>query len=533
MTMTGMAAEDLVSFTPQRLVLHELIVRITADIAVEEGDAEEVFGENFRHIARRILNAYLQPRAGLFDKCLDELRERAEHEVVAILAAARPPVPVRPPRGLRGLFARKPPAVREETGAAAADADHRFVARLKASGLAAHDPFERALYKSAYRVLGAVVAHRGMLAHDVPLLARLVVRHLCNSYGSQLLGEAIAPLVAQAIATEGYRPVVNRAAPILISLKGASAAGKSSLRPMIKRLMQDTGVEGDGYATISPDVWRRLLLDYDTLGPAYKYAGHFTSREVMVIDAKLDRYIRDKAKRTHSIPHLLVDRFRFDSFSTREIGRVLHDTYTRYVTTIHMYFVVTPPEETVERGWLRGLERGRYKAVEDFLAHCIEGYAGMPRVLFKWLAYRHIDYRYHFLDNRVPKGSFPTVIAEGTRERMTIRDPVGMIDIARYAQINLYAANSAEVYAPPASRSVAGNTGFLRECLRRIPQVCFVARSCQGLQSYLEFRNGNAHLLDARLFATVADDERVAAIMREIVPELRPHGPADGAEERA
>ncbi|MDV7399474.1 hypothetical protein RZS08_49130, partial [Arthrospira platensis SPKY1] len=121
--------------------------------------------------------------------------------------------------------------------------------------------------------------------------------------------------MAVAIEREGYPRVPIRAAPVLISLKGPSAAGKSSIRPMVKRLMHDNGIEPDGYATISPDVWRRLLLDYASLGEAYKYAGHLTSRELMVIDAKLDRYIRDKANRLNAIPHLLVDRFRFDSFS--------------------------------------------------------------------------------------------------------------------------------------------------------------------------------------------------------------------------
>ena len=53
-------------------------------------------------------------------------------------------------------------------------------------------------------------------------------------------------------------------------------------------LMHDNGIEPDGYATISPDVWRRLLLDYESLGEAYKYAGHLTSRELV-------RYYHDDA----------------------------------------------------------------------------------------------------------------------------------------------------------------------------------------------------------------------------------------------
>jgi hypothetical protein len=53
---TGLNPEELISFQPHRLALHELIVRITADIAVREGETEEDLGINFRTIARKIFS---------------------------------------------------------------------------------------------------------------------------------------------------------------------------------------------------------------------------------------------------------------------------------------------------------------------------------------------------------------------------------------------------------------------------------------------------------------------------------------------
>ncbi|MDH3219867.1 MAG: hypothetical protein OEO19_10065, partial [Gammaproteobacteria bacterium] len=38
---TGLSPEELIAFRPHRLVLHELIVRVTADIVVLEGEHEE------------------------------------------------------------------------------------------------------------------------------------------------------------------------------------------------------------------------------------------------------------------------------------------------------------------------------------------------------------------------------------------------------------------------------------------------------------------------------------------------------------
>jgi hypothetical protein len=397
-----------------------------------------------------------------------------------------------------------------------AEREHRVVAAFKTEGLAAGDPFERAVFRSLYRVLGAVLASRGRLSPDHALLAEIVTRHVCNSFGSRLIGAEIEPLVAAAIEREGHPRVPTRSAPVLVSLKGPSAAGKSSIRPMVKRLMHDSGIEPDAYATISPDVWRRLLLDYDALGEAFKYAGHLTSRELMVIDAKLDRYIRDKAKRVQAIPHLLVDRFRFDSFSTQEIGRVLQGTYTRYVSTIHMYFIVTPPEETVERGWQRALERGRYKAVEDFLGHCVEAYSGMPRVLFRWLGYATVDYRYYFLDNRVPKGEFPTPIASGDRACMAIYDPEGLVNVERYQKIDIHARSRDEVYPADGTMAVRHNLAFLRQCLRSIPLVRFIDGPAGG--PYLECSAGGFKVLDALRLEAALRNDSTAAILREIAP---------------
>jgi hypothetical protein len=255
------------------------------------------------------------------------------------------------------------------------------------------------------------------------------------------------------------------------------------------------------------------------LGPARKYAGHLTSRELMVIDGKLDRYIRDQADRIGAIPHLLVDRFRFDSFTAEKVGRVLHDTYARYVDTMYMYFIVTPPEETVERGWQRALERGRYKAVEDFLAHGVEAYRGMPKLLFKWLASPRPEFRYVFLDNRVPRGSFPKTIARGDRGGMVIYDPVALVDIERYQKIDIHAGSPAEVYPPAADLAAAANCGFLRECVRRIPRIELVEPG-SGL-AYLRVSRDSVEILDADVLARALGNAELAAALAAMAPPVR------------
>ena len=523
--LTGLPAEELARYRPARLALHELIVRITAEIAVAEGDEEEALGQNFRRIALTLWEKDIAPRLPAIEQEYAALSAAVQNLVQQILVETLfrqevPASPAKSARSLRAFFGRNKAAGGSKDGAAESPEafEQRIIAGFKAAGLATDDALRRAVFKSLYRVLGAIAVKRGRLGADRELLARLVSQQVCNDFGSRRIGESIAPLIDAAIVREAYVRPPYREAPVLISLKGASAAGKSSLRPMIKQIMREQGMAPESYVTVSPDIWRRLLLDYASLGAAYKYAGHLTGRELMVIDGKLDRYIRRKANRDKAMPHLLVDRFRFDSFSSEKVARVLHNTYASHVDTLLMYFVVTPPEATVERGWLRGLERGRYKAVEDFLGHSVEAYTGMPKILFKWLAYKRPHFRYFFLDNSVPKGTFPSTIAFGNQAEMTLYDPVALINIERYQKININATSPSAVYPSAEVLALNANCGFLKECLRRIPIVNFAHPGSS--QAYLCARKGRFELIDPAGLQRALVKPELRGILFEIAPEV-------------
>jgi hypothetical protein len=96
---------------------------------------------------------------------------------------------------------------------------------------------------------------------------------------------------------------------------------------------------------ISPDIWRKFLLDYAALGAAYKYAGMLTGHEVDIIDRKLDVRMADRAVRGE-MTHLLIDRFRFDSF-VPNLEEGSSRLLTRFGNLVYMFFMITPPETTV------------------------------------------------------------------------------------------------------------------------------------------------------------------------------------------
>ena len=519
---TGLTHDELVVFRPMRLALHELIVRVNADIVVLEGEQEEDLGINFRIIADQIYCKYVLPQRPKIERAhraLDQqVRGLLEAEFAQTLFPAASSLAKSKPSIMSRIFGTsKKPAVPTET---TLERQLRIINSFKEQGLNTSDELERAIFRGLYQVLGAIVATRGFLGHDQEQLIDLTARHVCNHHGSRMIGKQIDAWVKQAIETEGYDLIPEAQKPVIISLKGASASGKSSLRPRLLKMINELGIEADGYGTISPDIWRRILLDYDSLGEAYKYAGRLTSNEVNIIDRKLDQYIRAKANHRNSTPHLVVDRFRFDSFQSEKISRILHKTYAKYTDTMYMYFIITPPEATVERGWKRGLVRGRYKSVEDFLGHCVEAYAGMPKLLFKWLSTPMPRFIFEFLDNSVPENSYPRTIARGTQGTMDIYDSIALINIERYQKINVMARSPETVYPQQSLMEIPENTGFLRLCIRKIEHIRFIDQETE--KEYLHVHKGTFKLIDTSIFETKINNPELALIFSEIAPEVIP-----------
>ena len=82
--LTGLPHQELTVFRPQRLALHEIIIRVSAAIAVAEGEEEEDFGRNFRRIATTLRDAWVASQMGRI--------EAAYAELAAVLVAMAPPV---------------------------------------------------------------------------------------------------------------------------------------------------------------------------------------------------------------------------------------------------------------------------------------------------------------------------------------------------------------------------------------------------------------------------------------------------------
>ncbi len=524
--LTGLAPSELVAFRPRRLVLHELLIRVTADFEVPDGSRIEDLGINFREITGLLLARYLEPRmdslVAVFEEARRELALAVQSALARIIAAGEPAAEA-PAGGLLTRFRRRPAAARTATEDGAWGLPE--IAECERLAADADDGLDGLVYRTLMRVMSALFTTNGRAWGTRAQIVALTTDIAGNAHGGDALGRAVEPLLLEAAAKEGYRLLPRQELPVVINTKGPSASGKSTLRPLQKKLAGDIGLSWRDFALISPDIWRKQLLDYGSLGDSYKYAGAFTGDELQIVDHKLDRYMAAKNRRV-GMSHLLIDRFRFDSFApdSTEAGSNL---LTRFGHTVFLFFMITAPELLVERAWNRGLAVGRYKAVDDTLAHAVEAYSGMPDVFFTWIRRADKLIRFEFLDNSVRLGEAPRTVAFGDNRSFHLLDPKCILDVERHARVDVNATDPQGLHPRPELLAPELNMGVLRRCVQEFPRVTFATRATGRI--YLEIESGAVRFVDADELRRAATDPDTLASIRAVAPgalTAAPAGPA-------
>ena len=518
---TGMRPRELVRFRPERLVMHELLIRVSADFQVADGSRYEDLGINTRTIVAKIFNDYLKHNLDSINAAYEDLFQKAENWVQTELSNTlfiENPQRHTQAQGrslLQRLGIKSESVVEVESKESREEQLLRVISRWQREN-ESPDSLSQACFRCLHKVTSALYAKHGDLRADQSLLTRLVTDRVMNSYGSEMIGDLIEPFIEQARIAEGYRRLPVQSEPVIMNTKGASASGKSTMRPQQHQLATRLGLNWEDFALISPDIWRKYLLDYDSLGPHYKYAGTLTGDENAIIDRKLDRYMSAKAARG-CMSHLLIDRFRFDSFDPDAPSGDGSNLLTRFGHLVYMFFVITPPHATVERAWIRGLKVGRFKAVDDLLDHNVEAFTGMPKLFFTWTSHTNMSVHFEFLDNSVCENELPPTIAFGVNDELNILDIHGMLNIDRYQKININALNSNQVYPNDEAMAVSENLDFLRQCIQRIPRINFIDSHSSCI--YAHMRAGCLKWIDPQRFAKAIENDEVRDTFLNIAPQ--------------
>jgi hypothetical protein len=516
--LTGFSPSELCTFRPQRLALHELLIRVTADFEVPDGSRIGDLGTNFREMAGILLARCVVPNMDAITEAYDRTRRELRSALDAAFGEVVPERAASGPRPSRSpaarLFARFTRARYPRTVAPDRGWGPLHIADCERLAELADNPQQRVVYRTLARVMSALFATQGHAWGTRELIVSLATDMACNDCGAEAIGLTMAPLLLRAADGERFRLLPRQLRPVVINTKGPSAAGKSTLRPLQKILAGDIGVQWGDFALISPDIWRKQLLDYAALGDAYKYAGAFTAEELQIIDQKLDRYMARK-HRMGAMTHLLIDRFRFDSFAP-ESDEAGSNLLTRFGETAYLFFMITPPDLLVERAWKRGLEFGRYKAVDDTLAHAVEAYTGIPEVFFTWISRSDKRIRFEFLDNTVRLGERPRIIACGDNDVFNVLDVKGVLDIERYGRVNVDARAAEFLYADRNLLAPEHNTRFLRRCVASFRQVNFADQATGRI--YLRIEAGTPVWMDGPLLQSAIEDPDTLCGLRAAAP---------------
>jgi hypothetical protein len=177
---TGLEPEDLIAFRPERLVVHELLIRVMADISVPDGQEYADLGVNFRAVAESIQHGHIEPQMAGIVRAWHELRERAadaignELKTSLFAPAERPHETSR--GGVLGLlgFGRKPAAALAET---IEDKEARIIAAWQQRAAASDDPLLACALRTLARLAVAIGVQHGRVRGDPALLTALATDH--------------------------------------------------------------------------------------------------------------------------------------------------------------------------------------------------------------------------------------------------------------------------------------------------------------------------------------------------------------------
>ena len=243
--LTGISATELVAFRARRLVLHELLVRISADYAVPDGSRIEDLGINFRQMAGRVLEHWIEPAMAGIEAEYARLRQRAGRITQAALGqrcwqhvgALR----IRGDPGRDCLPAFAPRRARSRSTCAGA---RSAMWRASRNSSSAHDQARMNSSARCYRALARVSSalfnrHGGGWGARSGLIGPLAADLACNEVGGDCIGRTVDALLERAAVDEGFYRLPPQQRPIVMNTKGPSAAGKSSLRPLQKTLAGD------------------------------------------------------------------------------------------------------------------------------------------------------------------------------------------------------------------------------------------------------------------------------------------------------
>ncbi len=248
-SFTGHAPQEWVVFRPERLAIHELLVRVTAELSVPDGQKYADLGINFRRILTAILESDVSPHMDEIVRAHQELELGIGPILVEELANAFAPPTLNASEPGPGIWRRwfgvraESPAQRAGPSQSSLEKDLALLASWRTRAIGEPDHNCRLVLHALARAASIVMSKHGRIVRDTRLMADLARTLILNEEGSIRVGNALDPHFRAGVARHGYRLLAVQPSPIVMNTKGASASGKSTMRPLQRQLAGRLGVD--------------------------------------------------------------------------------------------------------------------------------------------------------------------------------------------------------------------------------------------------------------------------------------------------
>lgn len=229
--LTGLNVLELMALRPERLVVHALLVRVTADLSVPDGPNYEDLGINLRGMVERIHIDYMLAELPSIVEAFEAERIRAKDfvtEQLSVRLFERPVITDAPPEKrslLSRWFRKSPPA--DSQSSFDEPLEITAIKEWKAMAIDCGDGLQLACLKSLVKTIDAIVAHRGRVIPDASLIRNIVVNQVANTYGAEALERFIEPIWQRAVASEGYRWLPVQDKPVIMNVKELQLRAKA------------------------------------------------------------------------------------------------------------------------------------------------------------------------------------------------------------------------------------------------------------------------------------------------------------------
>jgi len=200
--LTGLEVDELVIFRPERLVVHELLIRVTGELSVPDGSEVDDLGVNFRHMTHTILTRHIVPHMPKVVSTYQEAEQKLSalinagfESVLGSMRLGTVAVSVQDARQsgqfgfLRWRFRERQDVAQHEN---ARDREERFLGQWAEKATSStSDPLATTAYQTLIRVVSAVRGKHGRIWGDANVLASIATGIACNRHVTEIISQLL------------------------------------------------------------------------------------------------------------------------------------------------------------------------------------------------------------------------------------------------------------------------------------------------------------------------------------------------------